>query len=122
MSAHGTRRPPAESLTGGCRVPLYTGDWRSSINQLLLQYSYLQLLDLMTTVVFLMHGLREGNPLVRFALEISPNPLGALLAIKMLGLVLGIYCWRLGRERLLMRINILFALLVIWNLLALMLG
>ena len=92
------------------------------MNQLLLQYSYLQVLDLMTTVAFLMQGVREGNPLVRLALEVTPNPLGGLLLVKMLAIMLGIYCWRLGRNRLLMRINLLFAVLVVWNLLALILG
>lgn len=44
------------------------------MNQLLLQYSYLQILDLMTTVAFLLHGVREGNPLVRLALQYAPIP------------------------------------------------
>ena len=42
------------------------------MNQLLLQYSYLQMLDLLTTVAFLLHGIHEGNPLVRLALRYSP--------------------------------------------------
>lgn len=92
------------------------------MNQLLLQYSYLQILDLLTTVGFLAHGVREGNPFVRFALHVAPNPLGGLLAIKLLAVLLGVYCWRMGRERLLVRINVLFALVVVWNLAALIFG
>jgi hypothetical protein len=92
------------------------------MNQLLWQYSYLQVLDFMTTVAFLLHGVREGNPLVRAALHYSPNPLGGLLLVKVLAIGLGVYCWRGGRERLLSRINILFAALVAWNLVALILG
>jgi len=92
------------------------------VNQLLVQYSYLQLLDFLTTVAFLLNGVREGNPLVRLAIDIAPNPLGGLLAVKALAILLGIYCWRLGRDRTLMRINILFALLVAWNLAALIIG
>jgi hypothetical protein len=92
------------------------------MNQLLLQYSYLQVLDFMTTVAFLLHGVHEGNPLVRAALHYSPNPLGGLLAIKIFAIGLGYYCWRGGRERLLFRMNILFAALVAWNLVALILG
>jgi hypothetical protein len=76
-------------------------------------------LDFMTTLAFLMNGVREGNPLVRLAVHISPNPLSGLLAIKIAALMLGIYCWRAGRERLLGRINVLFALIVAWNLVAL---
>ncbi len=92
------------------------------MNQLLLQYSYLQMLDFMTTVAFLLHGVHEGNPLVRAALQYSPNPLGGLLAIKVLAVALGIYCWKGGRERLLNRINFLFAGIVAWNMVALILG
>lgn len=92
------------------------------MNQLLLQYSYLQVLDFMTTIAFLLNGVREGNPLVRLALQYAPHPLGGLLAIKLLAVGLGIYCWRGGRERLLVRINILFALVVAWNLVALIIG
>ncbi|HWZ33170.1 MAG TPA: DUF5658 family protein [Bryobacteraceae bacterium] len=92
------------------------------MNQLLLQYSYLQILDFMTTVAFLLNGIHEGNPLVRVALRYAPHPLGGLLAVKLAAIALGIYCWRAGRNRLLMRINILFALVVAWNLVALILA
>ena len=92
------------------------------MNQLILQYSYLQLLDLMTTLAFLLHGVQEGNPLVRYALKLSSNPIGGLLAVKCVALGLGIYCWRQGRERLLTRVNILFAVVVAWNMAALIVG
>jgi hypothetical protein len=92
------------------------------MNQLLLQYSYLQVLDFMTTVAFLLHGVHEGNPLVRVALQYAPNPLGGLLAVKVLAVGLGIYCWRGGRDRLLTKINILFAVIVAWNMVALIVG
>jgi hypothetical protein len=92
------------------------------MNQLLLQYSYLQVLDFMTTVAFLLHGVPEGNPLVRVALRYAPNPLGGLLVVKILAVGLGIYCWRGGRDRLLVKINILFAVIVAWNMVALIVG
>lgn len=92
------------------------------MNQLLLQYSYLQVLDFMTTVAFLLHGVHEGNPLVRAALQFAPNPLGGLLAVKLLAVALGFYCWRGGRDRLLTKINILFAVIVAWNMVALIVG
>jgi len=44
------------------------------VNQLLLQYAYLQVLDFLTTVAFLLHGIREANPLVRMALLYAPHP------------------------------------------------
>jgi hypothetical protein len=89
------------------------------VNQLFLQYSYLQMLDFMTTLAFLLNGVGEANPVVRLALLYSPNPVGGLLVVKLVALALGVYCWRAGRQRLLVRINILFAFLVAWNLVAL---
>jgi hypothetical protein len=89
------------------------------LNQILLQYAYLQILDFLTTVAFLLHGIREANPVVRMALVYAPHPLGGLLFVKAAAIGLGFYCWRLGRGRLLNRINLLFALLVAWNLAAL---
>ena len=91
------------------------------MSQLLLQFSYLQILDFLTTIAFLVNGIKEGNPLVRFALTLGRNPLESLLAIKLVALMLGIYCWRMGRQQLLSRINLLFALVVAWNLVALIL-
>jgi len=76
----------------------------------------------MTTVAFLLHGIHEGNPLVRVALQYAPNPLGGLLAVKVLAVALGIYCWKGGREKLLIRINLLFAAIVAWNMVALIVG
>jgi hypothetical protein len=89
------------------------------VNQQLLQFSYLQVLDFLTTIAFLLHGVQEANPLVRLALFSMPNPIGALVTVKVLALALGLFCWRMGRDRLLMRINIMFAVLVAWNLVAL---
>ncbi len=92
------------------------------MNQLLLQYSYLQVLDLLTTLAFILHGVREGNPLVRMMMHITANPLDGLLLVKVIAVALGVYCWKLGRSRLLTRINILFAVVVAWNLGALILA
>lgn len=92
------------------------------MNQLLLHYSYLQVLDFLTTIAFLVNGVKEANPLVRLALNLGPNPIGSLIGVKVLAVMLGIYCWRMGRERLLSRINVMFALVIAWNLVALILG
>lgn len=92
------------------------------MNQLLLHYSYLQVLDFLTTIAFLVNGVREANPLVRLALNVGHNPIGSLIGVKVLAVMLGFYCWRMGRERLLSRINAMFALVIAWNLIALILG
>jgi hypothetical protein len=95
---------------------------RAQVTRLFLQYSYLQVLDFLTTLAFLMHGVREANPLVRFFVGASSSPINGLLIVKLLAVLLGVYCWRMGRGKLLGRINILFAALVAWNLVALILS
>jgi hypothetical protein len=95
---------------------------RGRVTRLFLQYSYLQVLDFLTTLAFLTHGVREGNPLVRFFVGATSNPVNGLLFVKLLAVLLGVYCWRMGRAKLLGRINILFAALVAWNLVALILS
>ncbi len=88
----------------------------------LVQYSYLQILDFLTTLSFLLYGVQEGNPVVRWFMDESSSPIVGLLAVKMLAVILGVVVWRMRRERLLARINILFAIVVAWNLLALIAG
>jgi hypothetical protein len=84
----------------------------------LLWYAYLQLLDVLTTVAFLVVGVEEGNPLVRLAMFLAPSPLWGLAMIKGLAIGLAVYCVRVGKARLLSRINLLFAIVVAWNLVA----
>lgn len=83
---------------------------------LLIQFSYLQLLDVLTTLAFLTHGAKEANPVVRFMLSVAPTPLMALIAVKAFAFLLAFYCIRHARLRLLARVNVLFAVLVAWNL------
>jgi hypothetical protein len=92
------------------------------LNQALMQFTYLQVLDFLSTVAFLVNGVREANPLVRFFLRMGPNPISGLLIVKLLAILLGVYCWRMGRQRLLARINIVFAAVIAWNLVALIVG
>ena len=84
----------------------------------LVLFTYLQLLDLLTTVIFIIHGVKEANPLVKFALVAAPTPLVGLLLIKAAALALGVYCCLRGRKQLLVRMNVFFAVLVSWNLFA----
>jgi Domain of unknown function (DUF5658) len=95
---------------------------RTPLTQLLWQYSYLQILDFLTTIAFLVNGVREGNPLVRLVLNAGINPIASLLVVKLLAILLGFYCWRVGKRQLLSRINLLFAVLIAWNLVALIIS
>lgn len=89
---------------------------------LILQYSYLQVLDFLTTVAFLLTGVQEGNPLVKLALEWAPTPLSGLVIVKMAALGLGFYCLKMNKTNLLAKINMMFALVVAWNMVALIVG
>ncbi|MBM3810176.1 MAG: hypothetical protein FJW20_00945 [Acidimicrobiia bacterium] len=89
---------------------------------LLWQFSYLQVLDFLTTMAFLIIGVQEGNPLVRLALELAPSPVAGLVLVKVAALGLGLACMRMGKAKLLSRINVMFAVVVAWNLVALIAG
>jgi hypothetical protein len=86
------------------------------------QYIYLQALDLLSTVAFLISGVAEANPLVRFAIRQAGGPLPGLLCIKAGALMLGLLCLAKGKVRLLQKANVFFAFLVVWNLVSLILG
>lgn len=88
----------------------------------LMQFAYLQGLDILTTLAFLLAGVQEGNPLIRAAIQLTGSPLPGLLVVKVSALLLGAFCWWRGRVRLLRRANLFFAGLVAWNLVCLILG
>jgi hypothetical protein len=85
---------------------------------LLAQFLYLQLLDLLTTLAFLAGGVQEVNPVIRLLIGGAGSPLAGLLAAKLIAFGLAGYCWQRGRDRLLVRVNIFYAVLVAWNLVA----
>jgi hypothetical protein len=87
-----------------------------------MQFAYLQALDLLSTTAFLLHGVGEANPLVRWSMSMAPSPVGGLLAVKAIGIVFAIFCVQTQRERLLSRINIFYATLIVWNLICLVMA
>src|SRR5512139_2024841 len=82
------------------------------------QFIYLQVLDMLTTLAFMAGGVAEANPVVRVLVDFAGSPLGGLLAAKFIALSLAAYCWRSGRRQMLSRINVFYAVLVAWNLVA----
>jgi len=92
------------------------------MNSLLIQFAYLQFLDFLTTIAFLFRGVHEANPFVQRAINLMESPFGGLLLIKSAALLLGFACWRMRKHQLLSRINIAFALLIAWNIVALILA
>ncbi len=88
----------------------------------LLHYAYLQVLDLLTTSAFLLAGVREANPMVVFAMRLAANPIIGLAAVKILALMLGLFCWWTARARLLRAATAFYAVLVAYNLVCLIFG
>lgn len=88
----------------------------------LAQFVYLQLLDILTTIAFLLNGVAESNPVVRWAMQAAPSPFSGLILLKAAALGLGVYCTLSARHQLLKKVNIFFAGLVAYNLFALILA
>ncbi len=85
---------------------------------LLVTFAFLQLCDLATTVVFLRHGVMEGNPLVSALMHVLGQPALAVIAVKLLACSMALYAFNSRRMRLLRRANLFFAVCVGWNLVA----
>ena len=86
-----------------------------------MQFAYLQVLDLLSTVAFLIHGVGEANPIVCWSMQMAPHPVAGLALVKLFGLFLALYCVRMDRRVLLSRINLFYAGLIAWNLVCLIL-
>ena len=43
----------------------------SQLNQALVHFSYLQVLDFLSTIAFLVNGIKEANPLGAFGVEVQ---------------------------------------------------
>ena len=84
----------------------------------LILFCSLQLLDAVTTLLFLRLGVTEANPLVRALLGWSSNPVVPILVLKAAGCAAAAGAWRRGRTRALRLANVVFAACVLWNVVA----
>lgn len=84
--------------------------------KLLTDFVYLQLLDVLTTLAFLMQGVAEANPFVKWALGVGQNPIQSLIIVKSIAVALAVYCVVRARHRILRIANIFFAIVVAYNL------
>ena len=89
---------------------------------ILAEFIYLQLLDILTTIAFMMHGVGESNPIIRWAIREGPHPIWALFMLKGGAVLLALFCLYRSREKLLRKVNVFFACLIVYNLLALILS
>lgn len=75
---------------------------------------YLQVLDCLTTVLFLRLGAKEANPII--AVAIASHGVAATLIVKLLAMaLLFVLCWKLKRMKAVRWSNCLYAALVTWN-------
>lgn len=89
---------------------------------ILILFYYLQLLDLLTTQLAILHGVREANPLVRAMIHFAPTPIMGLVWVKLIAAVYGVYCFYTDRLRYLVICNWWFAVVPVWNLAVLIAG
>jgi hypothetical protein len=77
----------------------------------------LQCLDFATTLQFLARGVSEGNPLLTaVSLPYPHAPWVGLIAAKLTASLIGFYCCRSGRIRVLRLANAGYFLIIAWNL------
>jgi len=77
-------------------------------------FLYLQLLDLLTTIAGLTYGMHEINPVVRYAMGFG-NPLVALSLFKLVAIPVGLICVYRNRLGLLVFANVVYSCVVISN-------
>lgn len=73
----------------------------------------LQMLDAATTLIGLRMGGFELSPFVAWLIRLA-GPVGALVAVKVLGCGIGAFCFRF-RPPALAKLNVISGLIVAWN-------
>lgn len=81
-------------------------------------FIYLQLLDLLTTLLGIRLGAVEASPFVRLLMH--AGPLNGVVASKVLALAIGGLCIYTNRSHVLRWISYWYGVLVIWNLMVIL--
>jgi len=89
---------------------------------ILLQFVYLQVLDVLTTLTFLTQGVGEANPVVRWAMSVSPNALTGLVVVKLFAVGFALTCVYRSRLALLKGVNYCFAGLIVYNMIVIIIS
>jgi len=76
-------------------------------------FLFLQLLDVLTTLIGFEKGLTEASPFVRFLVQFGP--MTGLFASKAIAIMLAGFCVWSGRYQVIRYINYWYAALVLWN-------
>lgn len=81
----------------------------------ILIFVYLQVLDLLTTLVGFRVGASEASPFIAKMIA-ATSPAMGVVASKIVGLILGTVCLSMNKSHLVRWINYWYAGLVVWNL------
>jgi hypothetical protein len=81
-------------------------------------FIYLQLLDLLTTLIGLRLGAAEASPVIR--LMMHAGPVSGVIASKVIALGIGALCVYLNKAHVIRWISYWYGGLVIWNLMVLL--
>ena len=81
-------------------------------------FVYLQLLDLLTTLVGFRLGATEASPFIRILMYLGPS-VGVALS-KAMALALGAWCIYARKQQLIRWVTLWYSLLVVWNLMILL--
>ena len=81
-------------------------------------FIYLQLLDLLTTLVGLRLGAEEASPFIRMLMHVGPTM--GVMASKVLSIGLGGLCIYLKKNHLILWASYWYGGLVVWNLMVLL--
>ena len=81
-------------------------------------FIYLQLLDLLTTLVGFKMGAGEASPFIRLLME--AGPVAGVVGSKVLALALGAYCIYIKKQHLIRWISYWYCALVVWNLIVML--
>ena len=83
-------------------------------------FLYLQLLDLLTTLLGFRLGAAEGSPFIRLLMR--SGPAAGLIASKVLALGIGALCVYVNKRHIIRWISYWYGGLVVWNLMVLLTG
>jgi hypothetical protein len=83
-------------------------------------FVYLQLLDLLTTLLGFRLGAAEGSPFIRLLMH--SGPAAGLIASKVLALGIGALCVYVNKRHIIRWISYWYGGLVVWNLMVLLAG
>ena len=81
-------------------------------------FVYLQLLDLLTTLVGFRMGAQEASPFIRLMMSMGPGT-GVMIS-KVLALGLGAYCIWTHKARVIRWVTYWYGALIVWNLMVML--